>query len=144
MQSLSDFLLATPANPPTTQTIAGPANNLSTWAIYWVLPNAQTVTTGVCLPRLRSLCLTDNLARCSITGFLITSPRYRTCTTCPAIALLPSRISDSPPIAVDPSGQDKDYKRFLRPVAVGEEVVQEVLESCSACIMCGGRWARAT
>lgn len=85
----------------------------------------------------------DNvIARCSITGSLITTPEYRTCTTCPAISLLPSRIR-SPQIAVDEEGLDKDHERFKRPIPKGQEIVQQVLESCQSCILCGGRWIRA-
>lgn len=82
------------------------------------------------------------VARCSITGVLITDPAYRTCTTCPAISLMPSKIS-GPPIAVEDSGLDKDHERFARPAKMGEELVQHVLDSCPSCIICGGRWIRA-
>ncbi|WVQ99399.1 hypothetical protein IAU59_006532 [Kwoniella sp. CBS 9459] len=108
-------------------------------------------------------------ARCTITHLLITHPHYRVCSTCPAVSLLPRKISQ-PPIVVDNQGVDHDFQRFELHARVahstndgsapartrgngrsevevvgddGDWIVQEALEGATCCINCGGRWQRA-
>ena len=80
-----------------------------------------------------------------MTRFLVTEAAYRICTSCPAVALLPTRLR-RPHVAVDKSGRDTDWQRFEKATgaseASGDEMVQEALEAAVVCVRCGGRWAR--
>ena len=86
-----------------------------------------------------------NVARCSITHSVITTSTYRVCSTCPAIALFPTRYV-AVPVPVTDEGDDRDHQRFDRVAGEGDgagRLVDEALEAAVVCVMCGGRWVRA-
>jgi len=83
-------------------------------------------------------------ARCSLTQILITNPSYRLCSTCSAVALLPSRHL-RPPRTVADNRVETESSRFAQLIdpGRGDWMAQTVLEAAVCCPICGGRWMRA-
>lgn len=127
------------------------AARTSRWGTLMVYQDVQRDTSGV--SRVSTTITYMGLigiGRCSVTRLLITHPKYRVCSICPAISLLPPSIV-SLPIAVDESGRDTDHTRFEKKMTgkgrggkteAGIGLAEELLEAAVVCLRCGGRWVR--
>lgn len=75
-----------------------------------------------------------------MTNILITTSTYRVCNTCPGISLFPRRQL-AVPIPVSSHGDSLDWQRFKG--SRSGEMVEQLLEAATVCVMCGGRWVRS-
>nr|WVH01928.1 general transcription factor 3C polypeptide 4 [Naematelia aurantialba] len=79
---------------------------------------------------------------CSVTNHLITTPTYRSCSTCPALSLLPRQALTAQTPGPISSGSDLDPVNGTLPGRT-MDLAQVMLESAQCCVICGGRWTRS-